>query len=59
VINFVSYLRQVGGFFPDPPVSSTNKTERHGITETLLKVALSTITLIPIISRDGRVLSNT
>jgi hypothetical protein len=26
-----------------PPVSSTNKTERHDITEILLKVALSTI----------------
>jgi hypothetical protein len=24
-------------------VSSTNKTDRHGITETLLKVALNTI----------------
>ena len=27
------------------PVSSTNKTERHDITEILLKVALNTITL--------------
>jgi hypothetical protein len=26
-----------------PPVSSTNKTERHDITEILLKVALNTI----------------
>jgi hypothetical protein len=26
------------------PVSSTNKTDRHDITETLLKVALNTIT---------------
>jgi hypothetical protein len=26
-----------------PPVSSTNKTDRHDITETLLKVALNTI----------------
>ena len=25
------------------PVSSTNKTDRHGITEILLKVALNTI----------------
>ena len=30
-------------FFPGPPVSSTNKTDRHDITEILLKVALSTI----------------
>jgi hypothetical protein len=29
---FVSDLRQVGGCFPDPPVSSTNKTDRHDIT---------------------------
>ena len=27
------------------PVSSTNKTDRHNITEILLKVALNTITL--------------
>jgi hypothetical protein len=30
-------------FSPDPPVSSTNKIDRHDITEILLKVALSTI----------------
>jgi hypothetical protein len=30
------------------PVSSTNKTERHDISEILLKVALNTITLTPI-----------
>jgi hypothetical protein len=30
-------------FSPDPPVSSPNKTDRHAITEILLKVALSTI----------------
>ena len=29
----------------DTPVSSTNKTDRHDITEILLKVALNTITL--------------
>ena len=28
------------------PVSSTNKTDRHDITEILLKVALNTITLL-------------
>ena len=39
VIRFVSDLPQ------DIPVSSTSKTERHDITEILLKVALSTITL--------------
>jgi hypothetical protein len=39
VIKFVSYLRQVGGF-PRVPVSSINKTDRHDITEILLKVAL-------------------
>ena len=43
VINFVSALRQVSGFLPGTPVSSTNKTDRHDITEVLLKVALKTI----------------
>jgi len=28
---------------PGPPVSSTNKTDRHDITEILLKVALNTM----------------
>ena len=32
-------------FSPGTPVSSTNKTEHHDITEILLKVALNTITL--------------
>jgi hypothetical protein len=30
-------------FSPGPPVSSNNKTDRHDITEILLKVALNTI----------------
>ena len=30
-------------YIVDTPVSSTNKTDRHDITETLAKVALSTI----------------
>jgi hypothetical protein len=43
VIEFVSDLRQVGGFlrvflFPRP-----KKTDRHDITEMLLKVVLNTI----------------
>jgi hypothetical protein len=42
VMKFVSDLRQVGGFLR-PPVSSTNKTDRHDITEILLKVVLNTI----------------
>ena len=45
VIKFVSDLRLVGGFPRVHPVSSTNKTDRHDITETLLKVALNTISL--------------
>jgi len=32
-------------FSPGTPVSSTNKADRHNITEILLKVALNTITL--------------
>jgi hypothetical protein len=43
VIKFVSDLKQVGGFLTGTPVSSTNKTE------ILLKVALNTITLTPIV----------
>jgi hypothetical protein len=43
VIKFVSDLRLVGWFSPGIPVSSTNKTDRHGIADILLKVALSTI----------------
>jgi hypothetical protein len=42
VIKFVSDLRQVSSFLSSP-VSSTNKTERHDITEILLKVALNAI----------------
>ena len=43
VIKFVCNLRQVGGFFLGTPVSSTNKTYCHAITELLLKMALNTI----------------
>ena len=32
-------------FSPGIPVSSINKTDRHDVTEILLKVALNTITL--------------
>ena len=32
-------------FSTGTPVSSTNKTDRHGITEILLKVTLNTINL--------------
>ena len=43
------YQRIVVGrwFFSGTAVSSTNKSERHDITEILLKVALNTITPIP------------
>jgi len=39
-------LQQIGGFSSETPVSSTNKTDHHDITEILLKVALNTINLI-------------
>jgi hypothetical protein len=42
VIKFDSDLRQVCSFL-DPPVSSTNNTDRYDKTEILLKVALNTI----------------
>jgi hypothetical protein len=36
VIKFVSDLKQVGDLFsPGTPISSTNKTDRHDITEIL------------------------
>ena len=44
VIKFVGDMRQVNGFSPGTPVSSTNKTD-HNITEILFKVELNTITL--------------
>ena len=37
-------MRQVSGFSPNTPVSSTNKTDRHDIDEILLKVDLNTMT---------------
>ena len=40
----VTYGRSVF-FFSGTPVSYTNKTDRHDITELLLKVALNTITI--------------
>jgi hypothetical protein len=43
VIKFVSNLRQVVGFPPGTPVSSINKTDRHDITEILMKVVLNII----------------
>ena len=45
VIKFVSGLRQVGGFPWGTPVFSTIKTDRHDITDVLLKVALNTMNL--------------
>ena len=44
-IHFVSDLRQIGCFLRVTPISPTNKTDRHDITEILLKVSLDTITL--------------
>jgi hypothetical protein len=42
--NKVSQCLATGWWFsPDPPVSSTNKTDHHDITEILLEVALNTI----------------
>ena len=45
VIKFIIDLWQVCDFLKVLPISSTNKTGRHDITEILLKVTLSTITL--------------
>ena len=41
-MEFVSDLREIDGLFsPGPPVSSTDKTDSHDITEILLKVVLN------------------
>jgi hypothetical protein len=39
-------------FSPGTPVSSTNKTDRHDITEILLKVALNNINLNQTLNLD-------
>ena len=43
VIRVCHWFATCRWFSPGPPFSSTNKTDRHDITEILLKVALSTI----------------
>jgi len=45
MIKFVSDLWQGRWFAQGTPVSFTNDTDRHNITEILLKVVLNTITL--------------
>jgi hypothetical protein len=45
-------------FSPGTPVSSINKTDRHDITEILLKVALTTITLTHIALKECWVLKS-
>jgi hypothetical protein len=56
VIKFVSDLRQVW-FSPGTPVFSNNKTDRHDITEILLKRALTTINNQPIFNKEMESLS--
>jgi hypothetical protein len=45
VIQFVSDLREVGGFLRVIWFPTQMKTDRHDIVETLLKVAVNTITI--------------
>ena len=45
LVGFQTYLHTDKWFSPCPPISSTNKADRHDITEMLLKVALNTINL--------------
>jgi hypothetical protein len=40
VIKFVSDLQQVSGFPPSTPVSFTNKTDRHDVSEIWMKVGI-------------------
>ena len=42
---FCQWLATGWWFSPGMPVSSTNKTDRHDLTEILLKVALNTVAL--------------
>jgi hypothetical protein len=43
------WLAAGGWFSPGTLASSTNKTDRHDVTEILLKVVLNTITITPIL----------
>jgi hypothetical protein len=52
VIKVVSEFRQVDGY----PVSFTNKTDRHDITEILLKIASNTITVTLSLSKIQQIL---
>ena len=47
-MKFCQWLVAGQWFSPGTPVSSTNETDRHNITEILLKVALNTITITPL-----------
>jgi hypothetical protein len=55
IFSMVGQLLAIGLWFsPGTPVSSTNKTDLHDITEILLKVALSTINQTKLIkNRDN------
>jgi hypothetical protein len=58
VKKFVSDLRQAGRWFsPGTPVSSTNKTSHHDITEIRLKVALNTITITQYLTTFNKIFS--
>jgi hypothetical protein len=44
-VGFVTFKTRTS---PVTPISSTNKTDRHDITEILLKLALNTISPMPL-----------
>ena len=54
VIKFVSDLRLVDGFHRDTPVSSTNTTDRHDITEILLKMDLYTCISVALFTKSRK-----
>ena len=54
VIKVVRDLRQIGNLSPGTLASSTNKSDRHDITELLLKVAFNTIPLTLILINEQR-----
>ena len=45
MIKFVSDFRHIGVYSLGTPLSSTNKTDCHDVTEILMKVALNTMKL--------------
>jgi hypothetical protein len=46
-ISHLAFNKNMEAMSPGTPVSTTNKTDGHNITEILLKVASNTVTITP------------